>query len=185
MAAMSNNGFEVRFTESTIEQHDNGTLVGYAARWNSPSVDLGGFIEIIKPGAFAKSLVDFPDVLALVEHDTAKPLARTLNKSLTLVEDDQGLRAEIIPADTSYARDVRELVRAGTVRGMSFRFMPFPGGAHLDTSKHPALRTLTSVRLSEVSIVLSPAYPETSIQVRHAVEQQVRNAKARLRLATI
>jgi len=173
--------YEVRYS-TDIRASDSGRLTGYAAVFNSRSVDLGGFVEVIRPGAFARSLREFPDVLALVEHDTNRVLARTTNSTLTIAEDERGLRVDIDPANTSYARDILELVRRGDVWGMSFRFRPYPGGASLDTSTSPALRTLTSVQLSEVSIVVNPAYPATDVSVRHAIQAAHDNRKAKLRL---
>jgi len=181
---MSSKDYEVRYS-TDIRASDNGRLTGYAAVFNSRSVDLGGFVEVIQPGAFARSLREFPDVLALVEHDTNRVLARTTNSTLTIAEDERGLRVEIDPADTSYARDILALVKRGDVWGMSFRFRPFPGGASLDTSTTPAIRTLRSVVLSEVSVVVNPAYPATDVSVRHALEAAHSNRRAKLRLAAL
>jgi len=181
---MSSKDYEVRYS-TDIRASDNGRLTGYAAVFNSRSVDLGGFVEVIRPGAFARSLREFPDVLALVEHDTNRVLARTTNSTLTIAEDERGLRFDLEPADTTYGRDIVELVRRGDVYGASFRFRVFPGGASLDTSTTPAIRTLTSVQLSEVSIVVNPAYPATDVNVRHVVDAANRNAMARLRLAAL
>ena len=38
------------------------TLRGYAAVFNSLSQDLGGFVEIIRPGAFTRTLASGADV---------------------------------------------------------------------------------------------------------------------------
>jgi uncharacterized protein len=178
---MSSNEYEVRYT-TDIRAADNGRLTGYAAVFNSRSVDLGGFVEVIKPGAFQRSLREMPDVLALVEHDFNKVLARVSNSTLTIAEDERGLRFDLDPADTSYGRDIVELVRRGDVYGASFRFRVYPNGSHLDTSTTPAIRTLTSVQLSEVSIVVNPAYPATDVSVRHALEAAHHNRRAKLRL---
>lgn len=181
--------FESRFSPE-LRATQEGRLSGYAAVYNSLSHDLGGFREVILPGAFDRTLREFPDVLALVEHDTNKVLARTTNGTLRLAPDDYGLRVEIDPADTSYARDLLALVRRGDVAGMSFRFRPFPGGARMDLSTTPPTRSLTSVQLAEVSVVVSPAYPDTSIAVRalehaRAAERQRLLNGMRLRLASM
>jgi uncharacterized protein len=169
--------FELRST-------DDGKLVGYAAVWNSLSEDLGGIRELIAPGAFTRSLQEYPDVLALVEHDTHKVLGRTKNGTLRIVEDERGLRVEIDPADTSYARDLMALVKRGDVAGMSFRFRPFPGGFDVDMGQSPPVRTLRSVRLKEVSVVVSPAYPDTSVLMRDLASAKEDNRRLiRLRLA--
>ena len=176
--------FENRF-HAEIRANDEGKLVGYAAVFNSPSHDLGGFTEMILPGAFDRTLQENPDVLALVEHDTSRVLARTLNGTLRLYPDERGLRVEMDPANTSYARDIVELVRRGDVAGMSFRFKPYPGGAKMDLSTSPATRTLSAVRLREVSVVVDPAYPSSEVSVR-ALEAEknalTRDALRRMRL---
>lgn len=174
--------FEVRFNP-TLEADESGKLVGYAAVFNSRSHDLGGFIEIIAPDAFNRTLKEFPDVFALVEHDTNRVLGRTGNGTLRIAPDGHGLRIEIDPADTTYARDYTALVKRGDVAGMSFRFRPFAGGDSWDRSGAIPVRTLKSVQLKEVSIVVDPAYPETEVSVRsltsHA-QQALRSLRLRL-----
>jgi HK97 family phage prohead protease len=173
--------FEKRFSADL--NADGGKLVGYAAVFNSMSHDLGGFREVIAPDAFTRSLRERPDVLALVEHDSNRVLARTTNNSLRLYPDERGLRVEIEPADTSYARDLLALVKRGDVQGMSFAFRPYPNGASLDAKT--SIRTLHSVELKEVSVVLDPAYPATEVSVRaleEAREAHTRHALRRLRL---
>lgn len=106
--------FEIR-SRADVGANDGNTLHGYAALFNSRSHDLGGFREIILPGAFDRSLKEHPDVLALVDHDEGKVLARTTNGTLRIQPDERGLKVEIDPADTSYARDILALVRRGDV----------------------------------------------------------------------
>jgi len=179
--------FENRFTAGLEE--DAGRMVGYAAVWHSLSHDLGGFREIIAPGAFDRTLRENPDVFALAEHDPMRILGRTTNGTLRIQPDERGLRVELLPADTSYARDLLALVKRGDVAGMSFRFRPYPGGASMDLKASPLpLRTLTSVELREVSIVSTPAYPDTSIGVRdleaaRAASVRLAHQKMRLDLA--
>src|SRR5215469_3192801 len=68
------------------------TLSGYAIVYNSLSNDLGGFTEIVAPGAVTESLANNPDVLCLRDHDSSILLGRTKSKTLTLTEDSVGLR---------------------------------------------------------------------------------------------
>lgn len=77
--------FEIR------QQGEGMTFVGYAARFNSPSEDLGGFVETIEPGAFRSSLKSRNDVKLLVNHDTGRVLASSRAKTLRLMEDEKGL----------------------------------------------------------------------------------------------
>jgi HK97 family phage prohead protease len=175
--------YENRFN-AVVEATSDGKLVGYAAVFNSLSHDLGGFREIIQPGAFDRTLTEFPDVLALVEHDVSKPLGRTLPGTLKLTTDEHGLRVEITPPDTSAGRDIVESVRRGDVAGMSFQFRPFPGGDSLDLSGPLPLRILKSVKLKEVSVVINPAYPDTEVHVRALEEarETQRHTLMRMRL---
>jgi phage head maturation protease len=53
------------------------TMRGHAAVFNRDSLDLGGFTERIKPGAFADALAATPDVHLVSEHDMARALARS------------------------------------------------------------------------------------------------------------
>lgn len=143
-------------------------LRGYAAVFNSRSLDLGGFVEIIRPGAFARSLQAGTDVRAFVEHQPAKIIGRRLAHPPTLVlgEDAQGLHVEITPPDTQDGRDVLENVRVGNLDAMSFAFRVPDQGAKWDTKTDPPLRELLDVDLIEVSVVAMPAYPATEVAMR-------------------
>lgn len=157
---------EIR-AHAKLELRDEGgvkKLVGYASVFNSRSVDLGGFVEIIRPGAFKRSLAEGADVRALVEHDPGRIIARNKAGNLKLAEDDRGLRVEIIPTDTSAGRDALENVRSGVLDAMSFGF--FVQVEKWDFKAEPALRELYDVDVDDVSIVAYPAYPKTEIALR-------------------
>ena len=138
-------------------------LVGYASVFNSRSEDLGGMVEIVRPGAFKRSLREKPDVRALVEHDARSIIGRR-GVNLDLVEDDRGLKVEIVPPDTQPGRDLVANVRAGILDGMSFSFMAVR--QEWDHSSVPSVRSLLDVDLFEVSVVAWPAYPRTEIALR-------------------
>lgn len=166
-----------------IEEASEGKLYGYAALFDSVSEDLGGFREVIRPGAFADSLRDYPDVRALAQHDSRMVLGRTQNGTLKLEEDSRGLRVEITPPDTSAGRDIVELVRRGDVDAMSFAFeVTDPRHEDVDYTGVLPLRILRQVRLYEVSLVTFPAYPETSIALRSIEDHRPRIALDLLRM---
>lgn len=144
-------------------------LVGYAAVFDSLSVDLGGFKERIKPGAFRSATTGGTDVRALVDHDNAKLLGRTGNGTLRISEDNVGLRVEIdLPDGVSYADDVRSLVKRGDIKGMSFGFRVPTGGQRFTKEGGQTVRELTEVTLKEVTVTSIPAYGDTSVFVRSA-----------------
>jgi HK97 family phage prohead protease len=148
--------FEVR------AEGDGMTFTGYASVFNSPSQDLGGFIEYVAPGAFKRSLQSRNEVKLLWNHDSGEPLASLRGGTMQLVEDEQGLKVTAQLPNTTRGRDIAELLRTKVIDSMSFGFNVIK-----DTwSRDGQTRTLDSVRLFEVSIVSFPAYEATTAQVR-------------------
>jgi len=141
---------------------DGMTFIGYAAKFNSPSEDLGGFVETIEPGAFRRSLRSRNDVKLLVNHDTGRVLASTRSGTMKLYEDEVGLRVEASLPNTSDGRDMAELLRRGDLNKMSFGFSVIKDSWNQEMTQ----RTLKSVRLFETSIVAFPAYAATEAMVR-------------------
>lgn len=136
-------------------------IVGYAAVFNSLSVELWGFRERIAPGAFTASLGD--DVRALWNHETAIVLGRTKSKTLRLAEDATGLLIEIDPPAS--AASYLETIERGDVDQMSFGFRTLEETWDED-GEGVLIRTVLKVKLYEVSPVTFPAYPATSVGVR-------------------
>jgi HK97 family phage prohead protease len=162
--------------ELTIETRANGTqvLTGYAAVYNRFSLPLreGGsqFREIILPGAFDKVLNrqrGKQDVVALLNHNPDLILGRSASGTLELTSDDRGLRYTVIPPDTQVGRDTMELVRRRDLKGSSFAFGLEPGkGDRWSSDEQGAVREVREVSsLVDVSVVLTPAYPASSVTV--------------------
>lgn len=167
---------ERRFTPVPVEIRAGATstIGGYAAKFEKPSQNLGGFIEKIDARAFNKSHGDgWPDVLARYNHEDNLLLGTTGARTLRLGVDEIGLTYEVdLPATRA---DVHELVQRGDVRQSSFAFVAFEDGwgVHPDTG-YP-LRTLESVRLVDVAPVNTPAYLDTSVGVRSGRTVDVRS----------
>lgn len=136
-------------------------IAGYAAVFNSLSVELWGFREKIAPGAFAATLGD--DIRALWNHDASTVLGRTKSKTLRLAEDEVGLAIEIDPPAS--AASYIETIERGDVDQMSFAFRTLEQTWDED-EEGVLIRTLLKVKLYEVSPVTFPAYPATSVGVR-------------------
>jgi len=143
-----------------------GKLCGYAAVFNAPSQDLGGFIERILPGAFTRSLSKADHIRALLEHDTQRMLGRVGSKTLTLREDQHGLAFELALPDTSYARDLSVLVERGDIAGCSFGFKVPEGGDAWEMRSGQLMRDLITVELHEITITSNPAYLDTTVAKR-------------------
>lgn len=136
-------------------------LEGYAATFDTPAEIGGRFVETIARGAFAASLKSRGDVLALIDHDPGRVLARTRSGTLRLAEDTRGLAFDLDVPDTSAGRDVLALAERGDLGGMSFGFTA------VDEHREGSMRELRAVELHEISIVLAwPAYGGTVIQAR-------------------
>jgi HK97 family phage prohead protease len=140
-------------------------IEGYAAIFNQRSLDLGGFVEEILPGAFTRTL-QARDQVALWSHDTSKPLGRKSRGTLTISEDETGLSVRITPPDTSWGRDALVSVERGDAQGMSFGFIVPQGGDAWRQEGGKVIRSLIDVDLIEFSPVVFPAYPQTSATTR-------------------
>jgi len=170
-----------------LEVRDSGagsdyvTLRGEAAVFNSDSLDLGGFVERIRPYAFADVLAGNPDVHLVSEHDMAKPLARTANGSLELRETPHGLHVWArVNTATSYGQDEVVKLRDGLVDGMSFAFTVDPSGEEWETMPDGrVLRTITQVSgLYDVSVVAQGAYPAAHAELVRSYERAVQEGRA-------
>lgn len=131
----------------------------YPAVFNTLSEDLMGFRERIAHGAFRKTIAE-NDIRALFNHDPNFVLGRNTNKTLMLEEDRKGLLAEVTLPNTSYARDLLEVVERGDISGGSFGFIPIRE-KWLNSEDGSLVRELREVKLYDVSPVTFPAYPAT------------------------
>jgi len=142
-------------------------LEGYAAVFDSPSEDLGGFIEYVRPGAFKRSLQsNRADPMALVHHLPHLVLGRRSAGTLRLSEDSKGLQFEVDLPDTGTARDLLVSVERGDIRGASFAFTIAPQGDRWNVQGDLVTRDLLDVDLHEITITPTPAYPDTEVARR-------------------
>jgi len=154
-----------------IEERAAGAPVlrGRAIVYGSRSYDLGGFTEIIEPGAFDHLFTReaAPDVVALWNHDASALLGRTASGTLRLMPDAAGVGFELDPPDTTLGRDLLALCRRGDVTGCSFAFTVERGGDRLEHDDAGTTRYITRASgLFDVSLVTNPAYGATNVSVR-------------------
>ncbi len=171
---MTSQGYEVRSVplEIRMDDADGGIVLrGSAAVFDQQSVDLGGFVEVIKPGFFRDVLEG--DTAALWNHRTDFVLGRTTASppSLSLRESESALEVEIRPADNARNRDwIVTPIERGEIRHMSFAFRTAPeGDSWSELPDGRLLRTLLPggcIDLSDVSPVTRPAYQGTDIGLR-------------------
>lgn len=160
---------------------DGKNVVGYAAVYNSWSHDLGGFVESIAPGAFSRSLKSGRDVRCLFDHDSSRVLGRQSARTLELFEDEKGLGFSCVLGETTFARDLREMLARRDVDQCSFGFTLEPDGDEWlppENSAAAARRILRSVNLFEVSVVTFPAYEDTSANLRALSEPSAKKFRS-------
>ncbi|MGH9460375.1 MAG: HK97 family phage prohead protease [Vicinamibacteria bacterium] len=160
------NDIERRFTVGRVEVRagDKRTFGGYAAKFDRPSQNLGGFIEVVDRAFFNKSRGDgWPGVMARYNHDDNMLLGTTQAQTLRLSIDDQGLLYEVDPPQTR--ADVYELVERGDVSKSSFAFVSYEDDWGMSDQGFP-MRTLISGSLRDVAPVNIPAYEDTSAGLR-------------------
>ena len=154
---------EVRSTGEL--RSDGKKLHGYAAIFNSET-DLGAFVEVIRNGAFRKSLESGSNIRALYHHEGNALLGTTRSKTLKLREDPHGLAFELDLPNTTHGRDLAILVERGDVAGCSFGFRVRDGGDRWEQRGAQLVRELLDVELSEVTLTADPAYADTSVALR-------------------
>lgn len=155
---------------------DGRRLVGHAAVFDQAAA-IGSGTEIIRRGAFAKSIAAGADILALVDHDPKALLGRTRTGTLRLTEDARGLAFEIELPATTLGNDVLALATRGDLGGASFGFL-------IRRDRWAGRqRELLDVELREISVVHAwPAYPTTDVAARSRAEVPPALALARLKV---
>ncbi len=151
------------------EADDGPVLTWYPAVFDKWSEDMG-FREIIRPGAFTKTLQE-ADIRGLFNHDPNYVLGRNRSDTLRLVEDVRGLLAEARPPDTQWARDLMVTVGRGDVNQGSFGFSVPRGRDRWAEGDEGLEREILEARLFDVSVVTFPAYPDAAgVQLRSLLE---------------
>jgi HK97 family phage prohead protease len=139
------------------------TFTGYASVVDSPyeMADMfGDYTEVIRAGAFAKTLSDGADVPFKVNH-TGITLARTKSGTMQLAEDSTGLHvtAQLDPSSPD-VQSLRSAMQRGDLDEMSFAFRVIRQEWSPDWSQ----RDITEVSLhkGDVSAVNYGANPATA-----------------------
>lgn len=171
--------FEIRyipFAASEIRMEDGEDnsvrMIGHAAVFNSFSEDLGGFKEIIRPGAFRGTLANNCDTRFLINHD-GLPLARTQSKTMLLTEDQRGLAfvATLDKSDPDTQRLIPKIKR-GDLNQMSFGFRCLKDNFRTENGQD--IRELHECDLhgGDISAVTYPAYPAADLGMRSLGEMR-------------
>ena len=162
---------EVRGNKAVVEKrefrmenasYEGETVRGYAAVYNSDSEWMGGFYEQIASGAFDSVLDN--DTRAYFNHDENLLLGRVSSGTLRIGSDERGLWYEIDLPNTSYAKDLVELMKRGDVTQSSFAFLiERDRWEERDGKTYRIIEKVS--RLLDVSPVAQPAYPDATSEL--------------------
>ena len=151
--------------ELRITDKDDPKITGYAAKFSKWSLDLGGFREKVRKGAFDEA-IEKSDVRALKNHDRNLLLGRTSSGTLRLKINSVGLGFEIDPPNTTTGSDTIEEIRRGDLSGCSFAFTVVEDDWKYP-EEGPIERTIIKVgEIFDVGPVTYPAYPDTTVAAR-------------------
>lgn len=127
------------------------------------------FKEVMKRGVFETAIKRASEIPLLLEHNWDKQLASTRNNSLTLKEDQIGLRFDAVIDDEK----VYEEVKSGTINSCSFGFRALQEEIQ-PINNRLEKRFVTGIELLEVSLVKNPAYVGSLVESR-AYEEELEN----------
>jgi len=124
------------------------------------------YYEVIARGALEDA--DLKDVPFKYNHsDSVMVMARTRNKTLELIPDEQGLLVRAKLAPTTAGRDLYQLIKRGDIDKMSFAFTVAKEAYDKKTRTRKILKLK---RIWDVSAVDTPAYSDTFIAARSYFE---------------
>ena len=155
------NNPEIRFFDFRFDR-DARTVSGVAVRYGDRANIADLFTEEIRPGA-----LDLADVVLTLQHARQMPLARTDGGGLRFSESGEVLSVEATLPQTQLADDALTLIETRVLRGFSLE-MHVLEERWSDQNRH---RSVLKAKIPRLSLVDTPAYPESLIQdIRSKVE---------------
>lgn len=144
---------ETRRFELSTEGRKIPGLIPYGVE----SRDLGGWREVISPGALRAANLD--ELVARVDH-VGVPIGR-YPRTLELEEQSDGLHWSLVPPESR--ADLREAIERGDLRAGSWQMVVGRDRWEGDTRHVEQI-----AELRDVSIVSAPAYPSAAVEYRAA-----------------
>jgi len=152
-----------------VRSTTKGRIVeGYSPKWNTLSEVLSDFRETFRPYAFTDSLKAYPDVQANYAHLQDRLIGRVSSGTLKVRQDETGLYFSVLVPKSETV--LLELLERQDITAASFEF------ALADSRDEQwsimadgtPLRAVSRAVLYAVSLVSSPAYPDSKIGLRNA-----------------
>ena len=145
-----------------VKAGDNGTIIGYASTWIREPDSYG---DIVAKGAFKdciEQIMAEGKVLPLLFNHDSGDLNKYIGAVFDLEEDDHGLKFEAAFDATQEAQRARELAMDGRLAKFSFAYDVLEQGTVTLEDGREA-NELRKLNIHEVSLVLYPANPDTSV----------------------
>ena len=143
--------------EAKFDAGDDGAIEGKA--WDFTTPDRVG--DMIEPAAFRKAAFPLP---MLFGHDQNDPVG--VWNEASEVKGGFMMKGRLLIEDLGRAREVRALVKAGAVKGLSIGFITKKAVARAGGG-----RTIKDLELHEVSLVTLPMHPGARVtSAKSAVE---------------
>lgn len=166
---------KTRSGRPSFRLEDGRRLTWYACLFDSPTVIHEGgetYTEVVRPGAFDRTLAARTSVIANVDHDPARTFAATADGTLLLQTDPKGLFCSCWLPETALGDVVLDDVQSGRLAGASFRFVP------TETREAGGVVERVGVTLADVCVTATPAYPDTlgEVHVRTVDRNRLRAA---------
>lgn len=170
---------------SNIEVDDKERIIkGTAIKFDTYSVNLGGFKEVILRSALDGLQYTNGVLYAVYNHDFNKPLGSTKAGNLKINIDDEGLHFELKMNNTSYANDLYENIKTGVVGGCSFSMLINESCIRTRGSEEglKIVEVHKILELKEITITAIPAYLDTSVEARNVIGYDLEKEKLLLEL---
>ena len=164
-----------QFNAVSSESNDEMIIEGYFSVFEQETELWEGAFEVITRGAFDNTLDN--DIRALWNHDSKYVIGRNKANTLELKTDDRGLYARVKLPNTTYAKDLYELVQRGDVNQCSFGFN-ITAESYEERTDGSILWRVNGVDLHEISVVTFPAYEGTSVEAREKQYREIQTRKA-------
>ena len=142
-------------------------------------------IEVIDPSCLNEAFIREQDITLNLLHDRSSSIART-PQSLRVESREDGLHFEADVPDCDLGKRAQALIANGTYTGCSFEFWPKDyttterRGA--DGKTEYVIRHTAFKKIDALTIAMKPAYDQTSVGLREAMEgeskaEQLREAQ--------
>lgn len=148
-------------------------LSGYGIVYNRKAQIYEDLYEIIRPGAARKILEANADIKCCLNHNRERIFGRTKSGTLTLEENQTGVKYTALPPEAQWANDALVSIKRRDIDGSSFTFAVEPSGEKITKqSDGTFLREIFEFsRIGEMGPVTDPAYLDTTANVRSAKEE--------------